>query len=54
MQLGAADIAIFKITSRGQANDTAQAEPLKDIDLLFITGKEQLRLTTILRRDLAA
>ncbi len=47
-KLGASGIEILDITNRAQANDAKHSEPLKDVDLIFFTGGNQLRLTTIL------
>ena len=46
--LGAADIVILDIKERSQANDSALAESLDDADLIFFSGGDQLRLTTIM------
>lgn len=46
--LGASLIEILNIKERFQANDEKMAQSLKDVDLVFITGGDQLRLTTIL------
>ncbi|MFT7222671.1 MAG: cyanophycinase [Cellvibrionaceae bacterium] len=46
--LGAAAIEILDIRERAQANNKALAKKLEDADLIFITGGDQLRLTTIL------
>jgi cyanophycinase len=46
--LGASRIDILNINKRTQANDLTLAKTLKDVDLIFLTGGDQLRLTTIL------
>lgn len=46
--LGASEIVILGIKERAEANDTEIAESLEDADLIFITGGDQLRLTTII------
>ncbi len=46
--LGAARIEILNISERVQANDDACVKPLEDVNLIFIAGGDQLRLTTIL------
>lgn len=46
--LGASAIVILGIKDRSQANDTEIAKGLEDADLIFITGGDQLRLTTII------
>ncbi|MBI9081605.1 MAG: Type 1 glutamine amidotransferase-like domain-containing protein [Pseudodesulfovibrio sp.] len=46
--LGASSVEIFNIGSRAQANDKILAKTLEGVDLVFITGGDQLRLTTIL------
>ncbi|MBI9090835.1 MAG: cyanophycinase [Desulfobacterium sp.] len=46
--LGASRIDIFTINDRIQANDRKSAETIADLDLIFFTGGDQLRLTTIL------
>jgi len=46
--LGASTIVILGIKNRSQANDTEIAKSLEDADLIFITGGDQLRLTTII------
>ncbi len=46
--LGAADILILDIRERAQANDGALADSLEGVDLIFFTGGDQLRLTTII------
>ncbi len=46
--LGAAEIELFKIENRSQANDKKLAKTLDDVDLIFLAGGDQLRLTTIL------
>jgi cyanophycinase len=46
--LGAAEIVILDIRTRAQANDKNIAKTLKDLDLIFLAGGDQLRLTTIL------
>lgn len=46
--LGAAAIEVLDIRERAQANDKALAQKLESADLIFLTGGDQLRLTTIL------
>ncbi len=46
--LGASLIEILNIKERSQANDKKMAQSLEDVDLVFLTGGDQLRLTTIL------
>ncbi len=46
--LGASEIVILGIKDRSQANDKEIAESFEDADLIFITGGDQLRLTTII------
>jgi cyanophycinase len=46
--LGASKIDIFNIKERVQANDRKTAKTIADLDLIFFTGGDQLRLTTIL------
>jgi cyanophycinase len=46
--LGASEIKILAIETRVQANDKALAKTLEDVDLIFLTGGDQLRLTTIM------
>lgn len=46
--LGASEIKILAIETRDQANDRALAKTLEDVDLIFLTGGDQLRLTTIM------
>jgi cyanophycinase len=46
--LGAAKIEILNIETRGQANDDSLAKTLAEIDLIFLAGGDQLRLTSIL------
>ena len=46
--LGASTIDILRIKDRSQANDTKIAKSLEDADLIFFTGGDQLRLTTIM------
>ena len=48
INLGASKIVILTIKTRAQANDTALAKRLEDVDLIFLTGGDQLRLTTIM------
>jgi cyanophycinase len=45
--LGASSIEILNITTRVQANDRTLAKTLEDVDLIFLAGGDQLRLTTI-------
>jgi len=46
--LGASRIDIFNIKERVQANDRKSAKTIADLDLIFFTGGDQLRLTTIM------
>lgn len=46
--LGASRIDIFNIKERVEANDRKSAKTIADLDLIFFTGGDQLRLTTIL------
>ena len=46
--LGASRIEILNVRTRVQANDSSYAKVLEDIDLIFISGGDQLRLTSIL------
>lgn len=46
--LGATEIEILNIKTRAQANDGNLAKKLKKIDLVFLAGGDQLRLTTII------
>jgi cyanophycinase len=46
--LGAATVEVLNIRQRAQANNKALAKKLDDADLIFLTGGDQLRLTTIL------
>lgn len=46
--LGASGIEIFNIRNRVHANDQALAKTLEDVDLIFLVGGDQLRLTSIL------
>ena len=46
--LGASKIEILNIIERAQANDRTLAKSIEDTDLIFLTGGDQLRLTTIL------
>ncbi len=46
--LGASRIDIFNIKERAQANDRKSAKTIAELDLIFFTGGDQLRLTTIL------
>ncbi len=45
--LGASAIEILNIKTRTQANDKNCAKKLEDVDLIFLSGGDQLRLTTI-------
>jgi len=45
--LGASGIEILNIKTRAQANDRTLAKKLEDVDLIFLAGGDQLRLTTI-------
>jgi len=46
--LGASGIELLHISTRPQANDALFTDMLENVDLIFITGGDQLRLTTIL------
>ncbi len=46
--LGASLVEILNIKERSQANDKQIAQSLEDVDLVFFTGGDQLRLTTIM------
>ena len=46
--LGASKIEILNIRERTQANDKKLAKTLEDVDLIFLTGGDQLRLTSII------
>jgi cyanophycinase len=46
--LGASRIDIFNIKERFQANERKSAKLIADLDLIFFSGGDQLRLTTIL------
>ncbi|MBU0971635.1 MAG: cyanophycinase [Proteobacteria bacterium] len=46
--LGASEVKILTIRTRAQANDAALVKTLEDVDLIFLTGGDQLRLTTIM------
>ena len=46
--LGATQIEILDIRTRAQANDENLAKLCSDLDLIFLAGGDQLRLTTIL------
>lgn len=47
-KLGAASTEVLDIRTRSQANNKTLAKKLGDADLIFLTGGDQLRLTTIL------
>jgi cyanophycinase len=47
-ELGASKVEILNIKKRHQANDEKLAELIKNADLIFIGGGDQLRLTTII------
>ena len=46
--LGASKVEILNIQQRSQANDKALVKKLENVDLIFIAGGDQLRLTTII------
>ncbi|MBA3013204.1 MAG: cyanophycinase [Proteobacteria bacterium] len=46
--LGASEVKILTIRTRAQANDDTLVKTLEDVDLIFLTGGDQLRLTTIM------
>lgn len=46
--LGIPDISVSFVNSRAEAKDPARAASLADADLIFFTGGDQLRLTSIL------
>ncbi|WP_446009421.1 cyanophycinase [Candidatus Electrothrix sp.] len=47
-QLGAPEVEVLNITARMQANDRTSVQMIEDADLIFLTGGDQLRLTTII------
>jgi cyanophycinase len=47
-KLGASEIEVLHINKRIQANDKILAKTFDDMDLIFLAGGNQLRLTTIL------
>lgn len=46
--LGAKTIEILNIKKRSEANDMSMARLLENVDLIFLAGGDQLRLTTII------
>ena len=46
--LGASRIEILNIQKRAEANNRSLAKTLEDVDLIFLAGGDQLRLTSIL------
>ncbi|MBF0201495.1 MAG: cyanophycinase, partial [Desulfamplus sp.] len=46
--LGASRVEIFYMKERAQANDKESAAKIPELDLIFFTGGDQLRLTTIM------
>lgn len=46
--LGASRVDIFHMKERVQANDSKSATKIAELDLIFFTGGDQLRLTTIM------
>ncbi len=46
--LGASAIEILNIKKRGQANDNTLVKTIKNVDLIFLAGGDQLRLTSLL------
>lgn len=46
--LGASSVDILDIASRDQANDSVFAKTVEEVDLIFLAGGDQLRLTSIL------
>ena len=46
--LGAAGTVILPITDRSHAMDANHVEPLEDVDGIFLTGGNQLRLSTLI------
>jgi cyanophycinase len=46
--LGASGIEVLNINNRTHANDISLAKTLEDVDLIFLAGGDQLRLTSIL------
>ena len=46
--LGASKIEILDIRKRSQANSKDSVKTLEDTDLIFLTGGDQLRLTTVM------
>jgi cyanophycinase len=51
--LGASKIEILNIKKRSQANDNKFIKKIDDADLIFLTGGDQLRLTSVLGGSLA-
>ena len=51
--LGASKIELINIKKRSQANDTKFIKKIEDVDLIFITGGDQLRLTSVLGGSIA-
>lgn len=47
-KLGVTGVELFHIENRIQANDEGVAKSFEDVDLIFFTGGDQLRLTTVL------
>lgn len=47
-KLGACKIEILNIKKRSEANSKSNVKKLEDVDLVFMTGGDQLRLTTII------
>ena len=46
--LGASGVKILNIKKRADANDIALAKTMENVDLIFLAGGDQLRLTSIL------
>ncbi|BHH86195.1 cyanophycinase [Desulforhopalus sp. 52FAK] len=46
--LGASSVNILDITTREQANDSLLAQSIEEMDLVFVAGGDQLRLTSVL------
>lgn len=46
--LGASSVNILDITTREQGNDSLLVQSIKEADLVFLVGGDQLRLTTVL------
>ena len=51
--LGASKVELINIKKRSQANDNRFIKKIEDVDLVFLTGGDQLRLTSVLGGSLA-